>query len=57
MSWIIVSKETGKPVCETFSKKVAETASRVAYDVYTAKEWLEKLNRELRKDPTHNTKP
>jgi hypothetical protein len=56
MSWIIVSKKTGKPVCETFSNEVADTASRIVYDVYTAKDWLEKLNRDLRNDPIHNTK-
>lgn len=54
MSWIIVSKETGKPVHETFEKEVAETADRSRFDVYTAKEWLEKLNRELANNPIHN---
>lgn len=43
-SWIIVSKETGKPVVELFSKANVERINREKYMVYTAQEWLGSIN-------------
>lgn len=48
MSWIIVSRATGKPVLETWSPKVVAAINVAAYEVLTAHEWLVRLNAELR---------
>lgn len=47
-SWIIVSRETGKPVLETFSQAVADHVNRDAYIVMTAHEWLVEFNRKIK---------
>jgi hypothetical protein len=44
-SWVIVSKATGKPVMETFTKRVADAANRNFYDVLPIGLWLASLNR------------
>jgi len=44
MSWIIVSRETGKPVLETFSSRTAEAVDRARYEVLTALQWLQRFN-------------
>lgn len=43
-SWVIVSKETGAAVLETFSAAVAGKVNRASYDVVTAATWLASLN-------------
>ena len=43
-SWIVVSKQTGKPVMETFSKKVADSINLANYEVWTAYDWLRRFN-------------
>jgi hypothetical protein len=43
-SWIIVSKETGEAVFETYSRKVAQAVNQSSYDVLTALEWLYRIN-------------
>jgi hypothetical protein len=48
MSWIIVSRETGKPVLETFSSRTADAVDRARYEVLTALQWLQRFNAGLR---------
>lgn len=43
-SWVVVSKESGAAVLETFSAAVAGKVNRAAYDVVTAAQWLASLN-------------
>lgn len=46
-SWIIVSKTTGKPVIELFSRKLVDLVNVEKYEVFTSLEWLQKFNREV----------
>jgi hypothetical protein len=46
-SWIVVSRETGRAVLETYSASVAAKVNTVAYEVLPVLEWLHLLNREL----------
>lgn len=39
-SWIIVSRETGVAVLETFQKSVAEKINTVKYDILTTLQYL-----------------
>jgi hypothetical protein len=48
MSWIIVSRATGKPVLETFSSRTADAVDRARYEVFTALQWLQRFNAGLR---------
>jgi hypothetical protein len=48
MSWIIVSRETGKPVLETWSSRTADAVDRARYEVLTALQWLQRFNAGLR---------
>lgn len=43
-SWIVVSRETGKPVLETFNPRVAGAINLARYEVLTAYRWLVRLN-------------
>jgi len=43
-SWIIVSKDSGKPVFETFSRKIASAVNQSRYEVLTAAQWLGRFN-------------
>lgn len=43
-SWIVVSKASGQPVLETFSRDVAECVNQGAYRVVTAMQWLGEFN-------------
>lgn len=45
-SWIIVSRFSGKPVCETFERNVAERINQSSYEVLTANQWLQRLNKQ-----------
>ena len=48
-SWIVVSRVTGKPVLETFSKAVAEAVNQEGYEVLTALQWLCRFNQAERR--------
>jgi hypothetical protein len=47
-SWIIVSRASGEAIMETFSRAAVEKINRDRFDVYTAAQWLAKLNRDQR---------
>lgn len=44
-SWVIVSRETGNAVWETFSLTLAERVNRDKYDVVPILQWLQSLNK------------
>jgi len=43
-SWIVVSRDSGTPVFETFTRSVAERVNQTKYEVLTAAQWLGRLN-------------
>jgi hypothetical protein len=43
-SWVIVSRETGKAVLETFQQSVAQKINAARYEVLTAHQWLVRIN-------------
>jgi hypothetical protein len=47
MSWIVVSKATGKAVFETFNARTALAVNLERYDVLTAEDYLERFNASL----------
>lgn len=49
-SWVVVSRETGESVLETYSRKTAERVNQAAYEVLTAAQYLVRLNREIAKN-------
>ena len=46
-SWIIVSRESGKPAIETFQRHIAEAVNQERYEVLTALQWLVRFNRTI----------
>ncbi len=46
-SWIVVSRETGKPVLETFERRTADAINTEKYEVLTALAWLQRFNRSV----------
>jgi hypothetical protein len=44
-TWVIVDKQTGKAVMETFKRATADAVNRDKFDVLPALEYLTKLNR------------
>jgi hypothetical protein len=46
-SWIVVSRDTGEPIMETFSQRVAEAIDQNKYEVLTARQWLVRFNRKI----------
>lgn len=46
-SWVVVSKETGQAVLETWSQEVVDAINRERYTVVTSYEWLVSLNRKM----------
>ena len=48
-SWVVVSRETGKPVLETFERKTAEAINQDKYEVLTALQWAARYNEAVRK--------
>jgi hypothetical protein len=44
-SWVIVSRQTGKAVLETFSEELAMAVNLHRYQVVPILEWLQSLNR------------
>ena len=47
-SWVVVDKQTGAAVLETYSEKIADAINRERYNVHTALEYLQNLNQSLR---------
>lgn len=47
-SWVIVSRETGEAVFETFTRKVAERVRQDRYEVLTALQWLARVNQRIK---------
>ena len=43
-SWIVVDRDTGRAVLETFSRRTAEAVNQQRYRVVTALQWLQSLN-------------
>jgi hypothetical protein len=48
-SWIIVNKQTGEAVMETFNRATADAINRDKFNVLPALEYLQQLNRRLKK--------
>lgn len=44
MSWVVVSKDTGEAVLETFSRAVIQAVNLDCYRVVPIMEWLKSLN-------------
>ena len=47
-SWIVVNRQTGEAVLETFSEKVTQAINTKKYQVLTAYEYLCKLNANIK---------
>lgn len=47
-SWVIVDKETGKAVMETFEESTAKKVNQARYEVVPILEYLQTLNRRLK---------
>jgi hypothetical protein len=48
-SWIIVDRKTGKPIFETWSRRVADNIRKAdKADVFTALEWLQRFNASIK---------
>lgn len=47
-SWIIVSKATGQPVIELYNRELVEHVNQDKYKIYTALQWLQKFNLEVK---------
>ncbi len=45
MSWVIINKETNKPIFETWNKGVTLKVNTKKYRVVPIKEWLSNLNK------------
>lgn len=49
-SWIIVNKNTGEAVFETYNKKVAESINHEKYEALSSHEYLTKLSASLKQN-------
>lgn len=47
-SWVIVRRDTGQGVFETFKRSVAEKVNGASYEVLTAADYLGRLNARIR---------
>ena len=47
-SWVIVSKESGKAVFETFSRKTVDAVNLKKYEVLPILKYLNNLNRKIK---------
>ena len=47
-SWIIVNRETGESVFETYNVKIAAAVNTAKYDVMSAHAYLVDLNRRIK---------
>jgi len=50
-SWVIVSKETNKPVMETFNSAILNKINTEKYTIYPIMEWLAIVNRAAHQHP------
>jgi len=46
-SWVVVSRETGQPVLETFDAGTAGKVNQEKYEVLTAQQWLGRFNKQV----------
>lgn len=51
-SWVIVRRDTGQGVLETFSRAVAERVNAASYEVLTTADYLGALNARIRAGDT-----
>ena len=60
-SWVVVDKQTGKAVMETFNRATADAVNLNKFDVLPTLEYLQKLNRDLsmerKSNPTKKFSP
>ena len=55
-SWIVSSKETGKPILETYDPKIVDAIRADLYQIETAYEYLCRMNSEIQAGSTrYNT--
>lgn len=47
-TWIAVDRVTGQAVAELFLASTADRVNRERYEVVTALEWLQRLNRQIK---------
>jgi hypothetical protein len=47
-SWVIVEKNTGKAVFETYSRKMADAVNRKKFNVLPILEYLQEFNRKVK---------
>lgn len=47
-SWVVVSRATGKPVLETFERRVADAINLEKYEALPIGKWLARLNDQIR---------
>ena len=47
-SWVIIDKETGKAVMETFNQKTADAVNTEKFDVMPIKDYLYALNERIK---------
>lgn len=43
-SWVVISRETGQPIFETFNRATARAVNQARYEVLTAAQWLGRFN-------------
>ena len=43
-SWIVIDRNTGLPVYETFNQAIAAKINEARYEVLTALQWLQRFN-------------
>jgi hypothetical protein len=49
-SWVVVNRETGRAVCEVFSRVFVESINQDRYLILTAAQWLARFNAEAKPD-------
>lgn len=54
-SWVVIDRETGEPVMETFERATADAVRKDRFEVVTANEWLQRLNRKIKGDTEPKT--
>ena len=47
-SWVIVARDNGQPVLETYERKTAEAVNQDRYEVITALQWLVRFDKSSR---------
>lgn len=55
-SWIIVSRETGKAVFETWSRKIADCVNTDKYEVLSAQEHLARMSTDYQRKRREQSK-